>query len=259
MTTPYPLPRSTRETEWLRGDGRSTYGDFDFKIFDLEDVQVRLRVVGDDIFEIATVTVTKTSGAPFDTFTVTFPFPINGDREYQVRGVRLHERTSDLFRGGTLKSLEVEKETSKGGVVLQEVRRDVSESSASILVEKAERIAADARERVERIESDEAEAAARIAADSQERSARIAGDQRLQVQIDNINTELDQFDSKVARAEAAATSAEASEAVVQGLVDAAVSGFQGFEDGHGYDFGFITQTLTYFDRDFGSIADPVIN
>lgn len=257
MTTPYPLPRSTRETEWLRGDGRSTYGTFDFKIFDLEDVQVRLRGIGDDIFEIATVTVAKTSGAPFDTFTVTFPFPINSDREYQVRGVRLHERTSDLFRGGTLKSIEVEKETSKGGVVLQEVRRDVSESNVSIFVEKAERIAADARERVERIESDEAEAAARSAADFQERSARIVGDQRLQAQIYKINTELDHFDSKVARAEAAADSAENSAQEAHELVLEATSGFVGFEDGVGYDFGSITQAMTYFDRDFGSIADLV--
>ncbi|HHV66997.1 MAG TPA: hypothetical protein GXX48_05050 [Ochrobactrum intermedium] len=255
MTTPYPLPRSIRETEWLRGDGRSSYGTFDFKIFDLEDVQVRLRSVGDDGFDIVDVTVSKSAGAVFDTFTVTFPFAIDSDREFQVRGMRLHERTSDLFRGGSLKSLEVEAETSKAGVVLQEVRRDVSDNIGLWHAERAARIAGDLllHGRIDH------EAFIRMAADDVLRSERIAGDQRLQAQVDGINDELDQFDSKIARAEAAAESSENSAQEAHELVQEATSGFVGFKDGIGYDFGFITQTMTYFDRNFGSIADPVNN
>lgn len=99
-----------------------------------------------------------------------------------------------------------------------------------------------------------AERLARISADDAERSARIAGDQNLQAQIDGINSELDEFDSKVARAEAAADSAEASAIVAQDLVEAATAGFIGFQDGLGYDWGWISDDTTYFDQDWGSIA-----
>lgn len=241
MTTPYPLPRSTRETEWLKGDGRSTYGAFDFKIFDLEDVQVRLREVGDDGFEIANVTVAKTTGAPFDTFTVTFPFPVEADREYQVRGLRLHERTSDLFRGGSINSLEVERETSKGGVVLQEVRRDVSDGIGLWAVERAARIAGDLQNQL----AINAEAETRQAEDTAIR-------QQIGVIIPTVTLLTE-------RAEHAAETSENAADAAQSLVEAATSGFQGFVDGMGYDFGFITQPMTYFNRDFGSITDPVIN
>ncbi len=99
-----------------------------------------------------------------------------------------------------------------------------------------------------------AERLARIAADDAERAARIAGDQNLQAQIDGINSELDEFGSMVARAEAAADSAENSAIVAQDLVEAATSGFIGFQDGLGYDWGWISDETTYFDQDWGSIA-----
>lgn len=38
------------------------------------------------------------------------------------------------------------------------------------------------------------------------------------------------------------------------LVADAVSGFSGFTDGLGYDFGSITSAVTYFDQDWGSIV-----
>ncbi|NNU62421.1 hypothetical protein [Ochrobactrum soli] len=100
----------------------------------------------------------------------------------------------------------------------------------------------------------ETERVARISADNTERAQRIAGDQNLQAQIDGINQELDEFDSKVARAEAAADSAENSAVVAQDLVEAATAGFIGFQDGLGYDWGWIIDETTYFDRDWGSIA-----
>nr|WP_278520663.1 hypothetical protein [Brucella anthropi] len=104
------------------------------------------------------------------------------------------------------------------------------------------------------IETIEAERLARIVADDAERAARIDGDQNLQAQIDGINQELDEFDSKVARAEAAADSAENSAIVAQDLVEAATAGFVGFQDGLGYDWGWIIDETTYFDQDWGEIA-----
>lgn len=127
MTTPYSLPRSERTSEWQVGDGRVKYGPFRYRIFDVADVEVRIREVGQGTFEKIDVLVEKTSGAAFDTFTVTFPFPVPAILEYQVRGVRVQERLSDQFRGGSIVSNEVEKIASQEAVVLQELRRDISE------------------------------------------------------------------------------------------------------------------------------------
>lgn len=110
------------------------------------------------------------------------------------------------------------------------------------------------RERLERIAADLLERTERIAADNLERAARIAGDQHLQAQIDLIVQRLNSFDALVARAEAAADSAENSALVAQDLVEAATSGFIGFQDGLGYDWGYIADTTTYFDQNWGSIA-----
>lgn len=110
------------------------------------------------------------------------------------------------------------------------------------------------RERLERIAADLIERTERIAADNQERAARIAGDQHLQSQIDLIVQRLNSFDALVARAEAAADNAENSALVAQDLVEAATSGFIGFQDGLGYDWGYIADATTYFDQNWGSIA-----
>ncbi|AXH76936.1 MAG: tailspike protein [Caudoviricetes sp.] len=110
------------------------------------------------------------------------------------------------------------------------------------------------RERLERIAADLLERAQRIAADVLERTERIAGDRLLQSQIDEIALELNQFDALIARAEAAANSSEAAAQTAQDLVEAATSGYIGFQDNLGYDFGYIADDTTYFDQDWGSIA-----
>lgn len=110
------------------------------------------------------------------------------------------------------------------------------------------------RERLERIAADLLERAQRIAADAFERAERIAGDQQLQSQIDAIVRQLNQYDALVARAEAAANSSEAAAQTAQDLVEAAVSGSIGFQPGLAYDFGWTSDTSTYFDRDFGGIS-----
>lgn len=60
--------------------------------------------------------------------------------------------------------------------------------------------------------------------------------------------------SYAAQANSYAAQANASEASAEILVQAAVSGFQGFTDGVGYDFGVVYDNITYFNRDFGSIV-----
>ncbi len=187
-----------------------------------------------------------------------------------VRGKRTPRRTDQYANGAPLPISAHNYALNRLESEMQEVRRDSDRNTGGLAqeikdrieadeLERGERIAADAAEKAERIASDQAEASARQFADEQEKQERIAGDSNLQAQVDGINVRLDHFDADVARAEAAAESAENSAAEAHELVLEATAGFVGFEDGIGYDFGFITQTLTYFDRDFGSIADPVVN
>ncbi|WP_024349629.1 hypothetical protein [Aurantimonas coralicida] len=129
MTNPYPLPRETRETSTIVGDGRSNYGPLNFPIWDVLDVVAFVsRADGDFTFEA--VTAEKVSGQPFDYFTVTFaPALENGDLAY-VQAKRVHERSTDVIRGGALSGAGLEAELSKQATVLQELRRDIDRAIA---------------------------------------------------------------------------------------------------------------------------------
>lgn len=125
MAQPYPLPREIRETDVLVGDGGTEYGPFGFKIFDTADVEVWLKADGEEIYSVAAVTVAKEDpAAAFDTFTVTFGAAITAADSFVVRARRLHERSLAVTRGGGISGIELEKELSKQGTVLQELRRD---------------------------------------------------------------------------------------------------------------------------------------
>lgn len=131
MTAAYPLPRETRETTILSGDGVSaTYGPFLFKIFDIEDVEVFTRADGDAAFAETSVTVAKTTADDFAFFTVSFPAALPATTDFYVRASRLHERSTDVTLAGTLQPDQLEKELSKQGSVLDEVRRDVDRALA---------------------------------------------------------------------------------------------------------------------------------
>lgn len=258
------ITESTRETSYQPTTPTTAF-PVGFPLFDNDDLLV---VANGEIITAYTVSGTYVEGISTDAVVNISGPGVTGD--VSVKGNRAPRRTDQYKNGAPLKIQDHNYSLNRIEATLQELRRDADEGGRGLAqeiierkaadeAEQAARILADEQERSERIQADASEASTRALADEQERQARIDGDHNLQVQIDIVNSELDQFDSKVARAEAAATSAEASEAVVHDLLDAAVSGFQGFEDGLGYDFGFITQPLTYFDRDFGSIADPVTN
>lgn len=124
----------------------------------------------------------------------------------------------------------VELQLDRLTMAIQDRDSRISLIGDGLLRERLERISADLLERTERIAADNLERQQRIAADTLERAARIAGDQRLQAQIDLIVQRLNSLDTLVARAEAAAESAENSALVAQDLVEAATSGFIGFDE-----------------------------
>ncbi len=140
MATPYPLPRSTRETGAQAFDGVSTvFGPFSFQIADIEDVEVWIRDDEDAAWSDATgVTVAKQTSDAFSYFTVTFDQVHTAPREFNVRGLRVHERSIALTKGVGLDTSALEAEHSKIGTVLQELRRDVEiPLSASAAAEEA--------------------------------------------------------------------------------------------------------------------------
>ena len=105
MAQPYPLPREIRSTGTLAFDGASvTFGPFDFKIFDTADVVVELKHAGDaEWTATSAVTVTKSSAAALDTFSVTFDV-IHPERRWectQLPGSRWYKNLNPHGQPGT--------------------------------------------------------------------------------------------------------------------------------------------------------------
>ncbi|RIY03268.1 hypothetical protein D3218_00385 [Aureimonas flava] len=124
MTNPYPLPRETRESAPFAGDGRATYGPFDFRIWDVDDVVAEVSR-GYAEYTLEAVRATKVANQPFDDFSVTFDPPLGGEDVAIVSSRRLQERLGDVTRGQSISSAALERELSIVGTVLQELRRDL--------------------------------------------------------------------------------------------------------------------------------------
>ncbi|MGR6465396.1 hypothetical protein [Rhizobium sp. PAMB 3182] len=118
--TPYPIPRGARTSGVLVGDGSASYGPFSFSIFDLEDVTVYTKAAGADWVE-TDVTVTKTSGEAFDTFSITFDAAIDDTVNYIVIGDRQNERAAAVKKGTQIGIDALERELSKIAVTLVEM------------------------------------------------------------------------------------------------------------------------------------------
>lgn len=128
---PFPLPRATRETEILNGDGGQTYGPFAFKVFDAADLRVSVRHDGGD-WQGVSFTAAKVAGLEFDDFTITFTAPLPATSDYIVRSARLHERQVAVTKGGAIGGRPLEKELSKQGSVIEELRRDIDRGGSSV-------------------------------------------------------------------------------------------------------------------------------
>ncbi|HRX37763.1 MAG TPA: hypothetical protein P5337_15330, partial [Aestuariivirga sp.] len=125
--TPYPIPRSARQTAVLTGNGGTTYGPYGsgWGVFDVEDVRVWWKPAGQAIFTITEAyTVTKSSAAAYDTFSIEFDEAVPASTSFYVEGHRVSERAVAITSGGTISSNALEKELSKIAVTQQELARD---------------------------------------------------------------------------------------------------------------------------------------
>jgi hypothetical protein len=126
--TPYPLPRQTRESTVLVGDGTvGPYGPSLYKVFDTADVKVWAKASGETIFADVTgsVTVSKTDGDAFDTFSITFDDALPATTQWYHQAARVAERDLAVTRAGSIVSDQLEKELSKQATTQSELRRDV--------------------------------------------------------------------------------------------------------------------------------------
>jgi hypothetical protein len=126
--TPYPLPKSKRQTDWLIGTGATTYGPFGdgWGIFDNSDVLIETRNAATGVATPNSATAEKTSlSERYSPFTITFPIAITAATEYRVSGLRQHERSVAVTRGGAIHGASLEIELTKQSVVAQELRRDL--------------------------------------------------------------------------------------------------------------------------------------
>ena len=130
----YPLPEQVRETAVLNCDGVSTtYGPFDFKIFDEADITVYRKRTGEALYSIlTTVTVTKQAALPFDYFTITFPSVEPATTKFKVSSERVHSRSIGVDRGTGLNVDALDKELSKQATVLQELVRNFSTRTVQV-------------------------------------------------------------------------------------------------------------------------------
>lgn len=126
--SPYPLPRGLRQTEILNGDGGTTYGPFEFQIFDPEDIVGFVRLPGQADFNAHGLLATKMNGAPLDFFTVTFSVPVPVGAEFMIASLSYFERSVGVHKGNRIDSLALEKEFTKLAAAAQELRRDVGRS-----------------------------------------------------------------------------------------------------------------------------------
>lgn len=141
--TPFPLPRATRQTAVLEGDGTTTvFGPFSFKIFDIEDVEVQARLDGETFFSTVAATIAKTSGDAFADFTVTFAAAPAATTEFLVLGRREPMRQLAVTKGGSIAGTELEKELSKQATALSEMRRDLDRAMVADVGETGRKVAA---------------------------------------------------------------------------------------------------------------------
>lgn len=125
MTIPYPIPQQLRQSGIFLGNGGAVYSGFDFKIFDIGDVEVWTLAVGATYFSKQAVTVAKIANLPFDDFTVTFAAGQLTTTQIVVRSFRLDQRAAGVMSGTRINPDALEKEFSKISTEMQEMRRDI--------------------------------------------------------------------------------------------------------------------------------------
>lgn len=122
MGVTYPIPRSTRLLSVTATAGQTVFGPYQYMLFDAADVAVFVN--GEQVYDGFTVEPASPANAFPAWFTITFDTGLDLNDTVAALGRRVHERLTDVTRDGAIRSVPLEKELDRIGVVLQELRRD---------------------------------------------------------------------------------------------------------------------------------------
>ena len=133
------ISRSVRRVDYSAGAGQTVF-DFPHPLFDAQDLQVALKPTGSARFSalsypadfsVSINAVTRTAQVTLATpprATAGAPAVV-----VRLRGLRTHERETDVCRGGVVVSSTLERELDRQTVILQELRRDVDDIDAEAM------------------------------------------------------------------------------------------------------------------------------
>jgi hypothetical protein len=147
LSIAYPIPRSLRRQDYAAVAGQTLFGPVGFVVYDQLDIAVYVAAPGSGVFvpqASSSYAVAFLQPMP-SSFTVTFAVGRIAGETIRIQGERTHERQFDVTRAGALISASLESELDKQTVILQELRRDSTDSAT---------VARDALARVEVAEDD---------------------------------------------------------------------------------------------------------
>lgn len=271
MSAVLPIQPDTRFRRYSASAGQTAFA-IPFPFQQSDDVEVLLSV--DGLYSVIDRSLFTVVGAgSLNGGSLLFNTGRQSGEILAVVGKAILDRLSSVVRDGRFSSKLIDDELDRNRIIQQEQQRDIDRSlklsfglsfsfiqdpkeGSSLVWQKNDLFwslvnGPNAWDEVNRLDR---EISDRIQGDLNEEFERKAEDQAIRAEIASI---VPTVTSLTARAEAAADEAEHFSSTAQDILEAANSGFQGFVDGVGYDFGFITQPMTYFNRDFGFITDPV--
>lgn len=126
MSVTFPLPRSIRRIDYVAVADQAVFGPTPWLAFDAADIVVRTRLgaVG-PWTTVTTGFAVALSAVPAGFVTVTFALGLAAGTQVRVESRRVHPRTTDVTRAGSLQTAALERELDTQASVLQELRRDV--------------------------------------------------------------------------------------------------------------------------------------
>lgn len=252
-----------------RGNDSAREFPYNFRISERDMVRVHLREFGTNKvirplspseYTITGVTVENTSGG-----VLTYPLtgsPIPLSQEIVIERVLDYTQDLSLLSEGGWYPAAVEYQLDKIVMQIQQLAQLLQQSVKVPVGSSPIILNAPSPSRLLYITDEGVIAESETTPD--ERSLRIAGDKALSDRLDGY---MGDITNQVTKAENAAEKSEywANQSGVfrdesaeharisHDLVEAAVAGFQGFTDGMGYDFGWVTSDMTYFNRDWGTV------
>lgn len=126
----FPIPSQTRQAVLIASGGQTTFGPFDFILFDPDDIQVRTMAPASEAFALVskdnyTVNLAAPATRWPGPFTLTLDAGLSAGTMIWIKGARLGSRQTNVTQGGVVKSVPLEKELDTQTATLQELRRDI--------------------------------------------------------------------------------------------------------------------------------------